>query len=123
MSSSFAPLIKTRQMMKKRFGLRISFIRRSRIKMASKILADYQDCDEYVPRKQKGEKSAVVAAEAPENDLKMETITEEEATKVVIAGTHDYPSAPGFSKRIVLMLQACLSLPKMLLTRILPRTP
>lgn len=64
--------------------------------MASKILGDYQDCDEYVPRKQKGEKSSVMASEAPEDDLKIESVTEEEATKVVISGTHDYPSAPGF---------------------------
>ena len=63
--------------------------------MAAKILGDYQDCEEYVPRKQKGEKSSVVPSEAPEDDLKIESVTQEEATKVVISGTHDYPSAPG----------------------------
>ena len=68
--------------------------------MASKNLGDYRDCDEYVPRKQKREKSSAVASEAPEDDLKIESITEEEATKVVISGTHDYPSAPGFPTKV-----------------------
>lgn len=33
----------------------------------------------------------------PEEELKVETIPEEEATKIVVEGTHDYPTAPGLS--------------------------
>ena len=30
-----------------------------------------------------------------DEDLKVETIPEEEATKIVVEGTHEYPTAPG----------------------------
>ena len=69
---------------------------RDRIRIASKILSDYQGCDEYTPRTKKSSGSLSQAPEQPADEMKIETITEE-ATKVVMTGTHDYPSAPGSS--------------------------
>ena len=66
-----------------------------RIKIASKILSDYQGCDEYTPRAKKSNGPLAPAPEQPNDEMKIESITEEEATKVVMTGTHEYPSAPG----------------------------
>lgn len=73
---------------------------RDRIKIASKILSDYQGCDEYTPRAKKSNGPLARAPEQPNDEMKIESITEEEATKVVMTGTHEYPSAPGCSNSV-----------------------
>ena len=62
---------------------------RSRIRLSTKIVSEYENAQEYIPKKRE-------AAELSKSeDLKVETIPEEEATKIIVEGTHAYPSAPG----------------------------
>lgn len=67
----------------------------SRIRLASKIIDGYEHCQEYVPRARKATSSKTKATPSIEDEMQVETITEEEATKIVVEGTHDYPSGPG----------------------------
>ena len=48
---------------------------------------------EYIPKKKSKKREAAELSKS--EDLKVETIPEEEATKIIVEGTHAYPSAPG----------------------------
>ena len=56
-------------------------------------MSEYENAQEYKPRKKSMKRSA--SEKTVDEDLKVETILEEEATKIVVEGTHDYPTAPG----------------------------
>lgn len=73
--------------------LKMSYSFRSRIRLSTKIISEYENAQEYVPKKKSVKRGATELSNA--DDLKVETIPEEEATKIVVEGTHAYPSAPG----------------------------
>ena len=66
------------------------------MKLASKIIADYENCQEYTPRIKKNANNKTKKSTTIEEEMQVESITEEEATKIVVEGTHDYPSGSGF---------------------------
>lgn len=66
---------------------------RSKIRVETKIVSEYENAQEYKPRKKSMKRSA--SEKTADEDLKVETIPEEEATKIVVEGTHEYPTAPG----------------------------
>ena len=68
---------------------------RNRIKLASKIIDEYEYCQEYTPRVKKGSNNKTKQSSSIEEEMQVESITEEEATKIVVEGTHEYPSGPG----------------------------
>ena len=68
---------------------------RQRIKIASKIIDEYEHCQEYTPRTKKTNSSKIQKNSSVNEELQVESITEEEATKIVVEGTHEYPSGPG----------------------------
>ena len=70
---------------------------RQRIKIASKIIDEYEHCQEYTPRMKKTENSKLQKNSSINDEMQVESITEEEATKIVVEGTHEYPSGPGKS--------------------------
>lgn len=65
---------------------------RSKIRVETKIVSEYENAQEYKPRKSMKRSASEKTAD---EDLKVETIPEEEATKIVVEGTHEYPTAPG----------------------------
>ncbi|KAK8823710.1 hypothetical protein WA538_000759, partial [Blastocystis sp. DL] len=65
----------------------------SKIRVETKIVSEYENAQEYKPRKKSMKRSA--SEKTADEDLKVETIPEEEATKIVVEGTHEYPTAPG----------------------------
>lgn len=68
---------------------------RKKVRIAAKLLSEYENCQEYTPRKKEKEPAHSEQIHSIQEEMKVETITEEEATKVVVSGTHDFPSAPG----------------------------
>lgn len=66
---------------------------RSRIRLSTKIVSEYENAQEYIPKRKSKKREAAELSKS--EDLKVETIPEEEATKIVVEGTHAYPSAPG----------------------------
>ena len=68
---------------------------RQRIKIASKIIDEYENCQEYTPRTKKTNSSKYQKNSSVNEEMQVESITEEEATKIVVEGTHEYPSGPG----------------------------
>lgn len=68
---------------------------RSRVKLASKIIAEYENCQEYTPRIKKSANNQTKKSTTIEEEMQVESIPEEEVTKIVVEGTHDYPSGPG----------------------------
>ncbi|KNB42821.1 hypothetical protein JH06_4788 [Blastocystis sp. subtype 4] len=66
---------------------------RSRIRLSTKIVSEYENAQEYIPKKKSKKREAAELSKS--EDLKVETIPEEEATKIIVEGTHAYPSAPG----------------------------
>ncbi len=87
------------------FVLIVVLNRRKKVKIAAKLLSEYENCQEYTPRKKEKEPKQSEQAHSIQEEMKVETITEEEATKVIVSGTHDFPSAPGI--RIVLIPYRC----------------
>ena len=87
------------------FVLIVVLNRRKKVKIAAKLLSEYENCQEYTPRKKEKEPKQSEQAHSIQEEMKVETITEEEATKVIVSGTHDFPSAPGI--RIVLIPHRC----------------
>ena len=86
--------------MKKRRPFSPLIIRfRSKIRVEAKIISEYENAQEYKPRKKSMKRSASEKTldEELKVELKVETIPEEEATKIVVEGTHAYPTAPGLS--------------------------
>lgn len=81
------------------------FSYRNRIKLASKIIDEYEYCHEYTPRVKKGTNNKTKQSSRIEEEMQVETIPEEEATKIVVEGTHDYPSGPGKLSDLSLLLQ------------------
>lgn len=82
--------------MKKRRPFSPLIIRfRSKIRVEAKIISEYENAQEYKPRKKSMKRSA--SEKTLDEELKVETIPEEEATKIVVEGTHAYPTAPGLS--------------------------
>ena len=77
------------------FVLIVVLNRRKKVKIAAKLLSEYENCQEYTPRKKEKEPKQSEQAHSIQEEMKVETITEEEATKVIVSGTHDFPSAPG----------------------------
>lgn len=77
------------------FVLIVVLNRRKKVKIAAKLLSEYENCQEYTPRKKEMEPKQSEQAHSIQEEMKVETITEEEATKVIVSGTHDFPSAPG----------------------------
>ena len=68
---------------------------RNRIKLTAKIIDDYENCQEYTPRVHKNSPSSSSSKTTIENEMQVEPISEDEATKIVVEGTHSYPSEPG----------------------------
>ena len=56
-------------------------------------MSEYENAQEYKPRKKSMKRNAI--EKTADEELKVETIPEEEATKIVVEGTHAYPTAPG----------------------------
>lgn len=77
------------------FGQRVGMKSRKKVKIAAKLLSEYESCQEYTPRKKEKEPKQSEQAHSIQEEMRVETITEEEATKVIVSGTHDFPSAPG----------------------------
>ena len=77
------------------FVLIVVLNRRKKVKIAAKLLSEYENCQEYTPRKKEMEPKQSEQAHSIQEEMKVETVTEEEATKVIVSGTHDFPSAPG----------------------------
>lgn len=77
------------------FVLIVVLNRRKKVKIAAKLLSEYENCQEYTPRKKEKEPKQSEQAHSIQEEMKVETVTEEEATKVIVSGTHDFPSAPG----------------------------
>ena len=67
---------------------------RSRIRLSTKIVSEYENAQEYYT-KEESQRNREAAELSKSEDLKVETIPEEEATKIIVEGTHAYPSAPG----------------------------
>ena len=72
---------------------------RSRIRLSTKIVSEYENAQEYIPKKKSKKREAAELSKS--EDLKVETIPEEEATKIIVEGTHAYPSAPGILTKCV----------------------
>lgn len=78
---------------------------RNRIKLTSKIIDDYKYCQEYTPRVHKNTPSSSSSKTTIENEMQVESIPEEEATKIIVEGTHSYPSEPGIV--FLLLFESC----------------
>lgn len=76
---------------------------RKKARIAAKLLSEYENCQEYVPRKKERGAKDTEQPNSIEEEMKVETITEEEATKVVVSGTHPFPSAPGIGHGCVFL--------------------
>ena len=91
-------------MKKRRLILSQTFINSARLRLASKILSDYANAQEYKPRKKSTKRNA--GERSIGDDMQVEDVPEEEMTKIVVEGTHDYPSTPGtclkLSKRVLI---------------------
>ena len=92
-------------MMKRSFVVDFAITYRNRIKLTSKIIDDYEYCQEYTPRVHKKTPSSSSSRTTIENEMQMESIPEEEATKIIVEGTHSYPSEPGIV--FLLLFESC----------------
>ena len=73
------------------FGARVK--NRAKLRLAAKIIGEYEHAQEYKPRKKSVKRK--LGERSIGDDLQVESVPEEEVTKIVVEGTHDYPSAPG----------------------------
>ena len=69
---------------------------------------EYEYCQEYTPRVRKESNSKTKNQASIEDEMQVETIPEEEITKIVVEGTHDYPSGPGFIVDSFLIIRCSL---------------
>ena len=68
------------------FVLIVVLNRRKKVKIAAKLLSEYENCQEYTPRKKEKEPKQSEQAHSIQEEMKVETITEEEARSLVRTG-------------------------------------
>ena len=77
---------------------------RAKLRLAAKIIGEYEHAQEYKPRKKSVKRK--LGEHSVGDDLQVESVPEEEVTKIVVEGTHDYPSAPG-TQTVVCLFCRC----------------